>query len=282
MLFKNAMSYKAKINQIAKQRGLEARQIQHCYLIEAFLVKLSLSRFKDNFIIKGGYLIGSVVGLGNRTTIDLDVTVKRFSLTLESISEIIKEIIMIPSEESFKFDLININEIRKKDEYKGFEIKLCAQFEKVKENVSIDITTGDIIIPGEVIHEFDKVFDERKLNLLTYPIETIFAEKVDAILSRGSLSTRPRDYYDVYILFKLDEYKINYTLLTKAIKNTMEHRKSLHKLDEYNKILQNIVDSEFQINQWNKYQKQYNYAKNLSLEDVMKSVKTLLNRVLDI
>ena len=202
MIFKNAMSFKAKIKQIAQEKGLVTQQVQQNYLIEVFLTKLAKSNYRDNFIIKGGYLIGGIIGLDMRATMDLDTTIKGFKLMPERLAEIAQEIVNIPTEESFALKFEAIEAIRETDDYPGYKLKLVADFEKIHELVTIDVTTGDAITPKEIDFNFQKMFSDESIALLSYPIETILAEKIETILSRGIATTRPRDFYDVYILSK--------------------------------------------------------------------------------
>lgn len=220
MIFKNAMSFKAKIKQIAKEKGITTRQVQQNYLIEAFLTKIAKSEYQSSFIVKGGYLIGNIVGLDNRATMDLDTTIKGFELTPEKLTEIAKQLVQIPTEESFSFEFESVEEIRETDDYPGFKLKLIATFEKIKETVTIDVTTGDVITPKEINFNFQKIFSDEKIELLSYPLETILAEKIETILSRGIGTTRPRDFYDVYILSKMKKEEISFVTLLDALKNT--------------------------------------------------------------
>ena len=279
MIFKNAMSFKAKIKQISRDRGITAQQVQQNYLIEAFLSKLAESDYRNSFIIKGGYLIGGMVGLDLRATRDLDTTIKGFELTPGNLERIAKDIVEIPTEESFTFKYEGVEEIREADDYPGYRVKLIATFEQIEEIVTIDVTTGDIITPTEVGFHFNKMFSDGKLELLTYPIETVLAEKLETILSRGIGTTRPRDFYDVFILSKLKADEIDYGVLAQALKNTKEKRKSVFELAEYESIISAINNSEFQRKLWGKYQKEYSYAKDTSFDTVLKEVLNMMHRV---
>lgn len=171
------MSFKAKIKQISKAKGITTQQIQQNYLIEVFLSKLTKSEYKQNFIVKGGYLIGGIVGLDMRATMDLDTTIKGFSLTHERLLEIANDIVKIPTDESFEFTVEGVEDIRETDDYPGLKLKLIASFERIQEVVTIDVTTGDAITPKEVDFNFKKIFDDEKIELLTYPRETILRKK---------------------------------------------------------------------------------------------------------
>lgn len=279
MIFKNAMSFKSKIKQVAKEKNITPQQVQQNYLIEVFLEKLSKSNFKDNFILKGGYLIGGIIGLEQRATMDLDTTIKGFELTSEKLTFIVKEIIKVPTDESFTLAFDNVSEIRETDDYPGFKVKLYADFERIHESVLIDVTTGDAITPREIKFSVKSLFSDNKIALLSYPIETIIAEKVETILSRGIASTRPRDFYDVYTLLKLKGDHIDFAILTTALTNTMVKRKSKFEITDYPVIIKRIKKSQVQQKLWAKYQNQYNYAKNVSFEDVVDSVVVVMDEI---
>lgn len=279
MIFKNAMSFKSKIKQIAKEKKITTQQVQQSYFIEVFLENLVKSPYRDNFILKGGYLIGGIVGLDQRATMDLDTTVKGFELTLEKLTNIAEEIIAIPTDESFTLSFDNVSEIRETDDYPGFKLKLYADFERIHELVSIDVTTGDAITPGEIEFSINRLFNDDKLSLLSYPIETIMAEKVETILARGVASTRPRDFYDVYMISKLRWNEINFTTLANALNNTMTKRESKLQLNDYPAIIEQLKTSQVQQQLWKKYQREYNYAKDLSFNEVVDSVLRIVENI---
>ncbi|MBC1925572.1 nucleotidyl transferase AbiEii/AbiGii toxin family protein [Listeria innocua] len=273
------MSFKAKIRQLATEKGLTTQQVQQSYLLERFLVRLSKSQYQANFIVKGGYLIGRMVGLNSRATMDLDTTIKGFELTAENLAIIIEEILQMQVADSFTFEFIGVAEIREHDDYTGYRVKLLARYEKIQEPLTIDVTTGDVIIPKELEVHFPQLFDEGEISLLAYPLETVLAEKLETIVSRGTANTRPRDFYDVYILQKMKAEYINLGVLKEALAGTMTKRKTHHLLAEFPLILSEIQSSEVQQSQWQKYQQQYVYASDVAFQTVVESVITLLNQL---
>lgn len=249
MIFKNAMSFKAKIKQIAKEKNITTQQVQQNFLIEIFLEKLAKSQYKNNFILKGGYLIGGIVSLDQRATMDLDTTIKGFELTSEKLTSIAKEIIEIPTEESFTLSFDSVSESRETDEYPGFKLKLYADFEKIHELVSIDVTTGDAITPKEIEFSINRLFSGEKLALLSYPLETIMAE-------------------------------MNFTTLAIALNNTMDKRESKFQLKNYSAIIEQIKNSQVQQQLWEKYQRGYNYAKGLPFDEVVNLVLKVVDEII--
>ena len=272
------MSFKAKINQIAKEKGIPAQQVQQNYLIEIFLEKLVRSKYRDNFIIKGGYLIGGMIGLDLRATMDLDTTIVGIELSSENLYSIAEEIVKVQTEESFHLSVLGVENIREKDQYPGLKIKLIANFERIHEEVTIDVTTGDAITPKEIDFKFEKMFSNEEIQVWSYPIENVLAEKLETILSRGIATTRPRDFYDVFILSSVRSNKIDYVILGKALENTKEKRRSTFDLKDHDSILSEIQLSDFQQQLWIKYQNQYPYAKEVSFDSVIHSIAKLISK----
>ncbi|HEL1564570.1 TPA: nucleotidyl transferase AbiEii/AbiGii toxin family protein [Streptococcus suis] len=278
MKFSNANSFKAKIKNIAREKGIPAQQVQQNYLIEKILKLISESRYKDSFIVKGGFLIGQMIGLDKRTTMDLDVTLKGQPLSEENIQTIFKEIVSQPSE-GFQFEVDMLEPIRQDDEYGGFTLKLKATFDTLREVVFIDITTGDRITPREITYQLQSVFSENKLEVWTYNLETVLAEKLETIIRRGAASTRPRDRYDLYTLYHLRKDEIDISLLKTALNNTAKKRESLDVLTNWESQLEEIRSSDYQNQLWSRYQKSFRYASEISFEESIEVVAIILNQL---
>lgn len=275
------MSLKAKIKSIAETKGVTSQQVLQNYLIEAFLTKLAKSKYCKQFIIKGGYLIGGIVGIDLRTTMDVDITIKDFNLSPETIETAVKEIIRVPSNESFSFSFSEVNEIREMDYYPGYRVKLIAEFDNIREVVLIDFTTGDAITPKEINFRIRKVFTDESIELMSYPLETVLAEKLETILSRGIATTRPRDFYDVYLISKLKKKQFNMETLKLAFENTKLKRQSTFNAYEYNLIIKDIQESSIQSELWKKYQRQFRYARGTSFDELMEGIHDLLSEMFD-
>lgn len=278
MKFSNANSFKAKIKNIAREKGIPAQQVQQNYLIEKILKLISESRYKDSFIVKGGFLIGQIIGLDKRTTMDLDVTLKGQPLSEENIQTIFKEIVSQPSE-GFQFEVDMLEPIRQDDEYGGFTLKLKATFDTLREVVFIDITTGDRITPREITYQLQSVFSENKLEVWTYNLETVLAEKLETIIRRGAASTRPRDRYDLYTLYHLRKDEIDIPILKTALNNTAKKRGSLDVLINWESQLEVIRSSDYQNQLWSRYQKSFRYASEISFEESVEVVAIILNQL---
>ncbi|MCO4478799.1 hypothetical protein Si139_01421 [Streptococcus infantarius subsp. infantarius] len=278
MKFSNANSFKAKIKNIAREKGIPAQQVQQNYLIETILKLISESRYKDSFIVKGGFLIGQMIGLDKRTTMDLDVTLKGQPLSEENIQTIFKEIVSQPSE-GFQFEVDMLEPIRQDDEYGGFTLKLKATFDTLREVVFIDITTGDRITPREITYQLQSVFSENKLEVWTYNLETVLAEKLETIIRRGAASTRPRDRYDLFTLYHLRKDEIDIPILKTALNNTAKKRESLDVLTNWESQLEEIRSSDYQNQLWSHYQKSFRYASEISFEESVEVVAIILNQL---
>ena len=278
-MFSNANSFKAKIKNMAKDRGIPAQQLQQNFLIEQVLKLIAKSSYKDSFIVKGGYLIGQLIGLDKRTTMDLDVTLKGTTLSQENLITIFEEILS-DSDDIFSFEVDKLEPIRQDDEYGGFSLKLNATFDTLREVVFIDITTGDKITPREITYSMPSLFKNETIEVWTYNLETVLAEKLETIISRGVASTRPRDRYDLFTLYHIRKDEINFDVLREALANTVEKRGSKEAIDIWESQLNSIETDEYQKQLWTRYQRQFKYAQDISFEKSVQIVKELMTTIM--
>ena len=193
---RNAMSLKAIINNIAKENNVLAQSVLQTYMLERLLERISISKYKNNFILKGGMLISAMLGIDSRTTMDMDTTIKGFKLTEENISKIINEICNISIDDDVSFEVKKIELIREDDDYGGYRVTFEAKYmDAMPVIMKIDIATGDKITYKEIKYSFDLMIEDRKIEIWSYNIETIIAEKFESIIKRGILGTRVRDLY---------------------------------------------------------------------------------------
>lgn len=269
-----AMSLKGRINNYAKSRGIAAQVVLQNYMFERFLDRLSNSGYRDKFVIKGGMLIAAIVGLDTRSTMDLDTTLLNYPLTEKTVEETINEICRIDMKDDVSFQLISIKPIRRDDHYGGFCVRIDAVYDMIVTPLSIDISTGDVITPSAIEYEFSGIFDEKvRIRLWGYNIETVLAEKMETILSRGIFNTRPRDFYDIYILVKTQKYSKR--IFAEALKASAGHRGSLDHISDVSEILQQISASGELRKSWEKYQKKYLYAREIDYDDIMEVLKEM-------
>ena len=272
-----AMSLKARIRNIAKQKNIPAQVILQNYMFERLLVRLSASEYKEKFVLKGGMLVAAIVGLDNRATMDMDTTLKNLPLTPEAIRSALETVCSIAYDDSVSFEIGTISPIREDDIYGGHRVMLNARFDTMITPLSIDVSTGDAITPHAVQYNFSEIFDDEKsYELWAYNIETVLAEKVETILRRGVFNTRPRDFYDTYILSTTQ--KFDKAVFAEALNATAAHRGTTQQIADVTAILHNIEESPELKTMWDRYRKQFAYAADIDYGQIMTVLKTLLGK----
>lgn len=271
----NRDSLKAKASNLSKKTNIPNKYLIQNFMFEALLKRISKSKYKDKFIIKGGFLLSSIFGVNLRSTMDLDTTIKGLPLNRKTITKVINEIISIDLDDNIKLEIENIKDIREEELYSGFEVNLKAEFDGLKTNLMIDITTGDVITYKEVEFKYSTLFDSETINIMTYNYETIIAEKFESIISRNIDNTRMKDYYDLYMFVHLKWNDINKETLRKAIINTSKARGSLDYIDNANKYIELISDDSRLKALWNSYQNNYEYAKDIEFTDTLNAIKKI-------
>jgi hypothetical protein len=272
---KNAMSLKAKIRNIAKRKNITAQVILQNYMFKRLLVRLATSKYKDKFVLKGGMLVAAIVGLDNRATMDLDTTLNNLPLTPDAICNALKQICSIPFDDDVTFEIGTISPIREDDIYGGYRVMLNAKFDTLLTPLSIDVSTGDAITPHAIQYHFSEIFDDEKsYELWAYNIETVMAEKVETILRRGVFNTRPRDFYDAYILTTTQKY--DKTVFMQALSATANNRETVNQIADVPGILQNIEESPELKAMWSKYRKQFAYAQDIDYEQIIMVLRALV------
>lgn len=270
-----AMSLKAKIRNIAKQKNIPAQVILQNYMFERLLVRLSASEYKEKFVLKGGMLVAAIVGLDNRATMDMDTTLKNLPLTPEAIRSALEDICDIPFDDGVVFEVGTISPIREDDIYGGYRVMMNAKFDTLLTPLSIDVSTGDAITPHAIPYQFSEIFDDEKsYELWAYNIETVMAEKVETLLRRGVFNTRPRDFYDAYILATTQ--KFDKAVFADALSATAKHRGTTEQIADVLGILHNIEDSAELKSMWDKYRKQFAYAQDIEYNQILAVLKTLM------
>lgn len=279
MITKNAMQFKAIIKKMAKEKNISPQLVMQNYMLERLLERISLSKYRNNFIFKGGFLISSIVGLSSRATMDLDTTIKGFTLTHEAITDIFKEICNIEIDDDITFEFLNITDIRETDDYPGIRVSLKANYSPISVPLTVDVTTGDAITPKEIKYHHNSVFEDKVIHILAYNLETILAEKIETVLSRSIANTRPRDYYDIYILYSLHKDDVDYSTLRGALNKTTIKRGSTHILNEYEDIVDTIKNDKRLHDIWVKYSKDYDYAKDISFDMTCEAISSILSNI---
>ena len=246
-------------------------------MFEALLKRISVSKYKDKFIIKGGLLLASIFGVDLRSTMDMDTTIKGFSLDKETIEKVINEIINIDIQDNVKMQIIAIKDVRQEDLYSGYNVNIVAEFDGLKTNLLIDITTGDVITYKEIEYSYKTLFDNETINIMTYNYETIIAEKFETIISRNIDNTRMKDYYDLYMFTNVKWNEIDKDVLKQAIQNTSKRRDTNEFINEADSYI-NLISENKKLKQlWENYQNNYDYAKEITFEDTINAIKIINN-----
>lgn len=274
-MIKNRDSLKAKISKLAAKTNISNKYIIQTFMFEALLKRISVSEYKDKFIIKGGLLLSSIFGVNLRSTMDLDTTIKGLPLNMQTIENVINKIISIDLADNIKLKIENIKDIRLEDEYSGFNVNLKAEFDGLKTNLLIDITTGDVITYKEVEFKYYTLFDDEAINIMTYNYETIIAEKFETIIFRNIDNTRMKDYYDLYMFVNLKWNEINKEILRKAIINTSKKRDTENYIEDANSYIEMIQEDDRLKSLWNSYVSNYEYAKDITFEDTINAIKVI-------
>lgn len=277
---KNAMQLKAIIKNIAQEKHVSAQLVMQNFMLERLLERISVSKYHWNFILKGGFLIAAMVGLDTRATMDMDATIKGFPVNEQTVRKMFEEICKIELHDNVAFCFRSIGEIREGDEYTGYRVSLSANYPPMAVPLKLDITTGDKITPKEIEYHFKLLLEDRSISVLAYNLETIMAEKLETILSRGDQNTRPRDYYDIYILTKLQYSNIELNSLKEAMIATADKRGSKAVVRDYCKIMDTVRNSAIMQKQWNNYQKDFEYATDIAFVDVCDTVVKLMDILL--
>lgn len=279
---KNAMSLKGIVKNIAKQKHISAQLVLQNYMLERFLERVSVSKYRENYIVKGGFLIASMVGLDSRATMDMDATIKGYPVTQETVYKMIKEIASIDLQDDIIFVLRHIKEIREGDEYTGYRAALLANYSPLSVPLKLDITTGDTITPKEISYHYKLMMEDRSIRVKAYNLSTILAEKLETVISRGDQNTRPRDYYDIYILSKLQSRNIDLRELQMALDATVKRRGSETIVQSFPSIMEQVKNSETMNQQWLNYQKDFAYAKDVHFSETRDTVLEIMNRLISI
>lgn len=273
MIFKDPRQLKDTIKNKEKELKLPSNTLINYYMMDRFIEHLYHSKYRKNFVIKGGFLISSLIGINMRSTMDIDTTVKGLAIDQNSIEKIIEEILSIELDDNINWHIEKIINIHEIGEYEDFRVTLIANFFNMKVAVKIDITTGDLIIPREIDYSYLPIFSDEEIYLKAYPITSILAEKIESILVRNILNTRARDYYDVYTLLKLNP-TLDMDKLLEAVKAKAKERETLDYFINRNIYIDAIKESEDLRNIWKNYQRKNEYAKNISWEEILASIET--------
>ena len=270
---------KEKAREIERKYKLNHYELLQRFMFERILERISLSKYQENFILKGGLLLSALFGIDNRTTKDMDTTIKGLNISKEQMVNVLNEILSIDLKDGVKFELVDVTDIREDDEYGGNKYHLIAKLENLKINLDIDISTGDEVVPRELEYSYPSLFEDKKILIYTYNIETIISEKIETILRRGQYNSRMKDYYDIHMFLSKFKDNIDSDILKLSIKHTFNKRESFDYLKDYAQILDGIVSYDRIINLWNTYAKKNKYANDIKFEEIINELREFISNL---
>ena len=278
-MIRTATQLKAKIRNLSGGDNDRARMLIRNFVMERFLERVSLSSYRNNFILKGGMLVAAVVGLETRATMDIDTTVKSLTLTMENARRVVEDVIRTDVPDGVSFTITKVSDIMEGHDYPGIRFILEASLDKMKQAIKVDISTGDIITPGAVEYSYKLMFEDRSISIWTYNLETLLGEKLETIMVRETANTRMRDFYDIHIL--MSQKTVDYKLLKSAFLATSEKRATTALVSRFDAILEEVRTDKTMESLWEKYRKENFFVGDLTWEDVSQSVKKLKEATFD-
>ena len=276
-MIRTATQLKAKVKNLSGGNSSKAQMLIRNYFMERFLERIAQSEYRDHFILKGGMLAASLVGLNTRATMDIDASVKAVSLSKEDAMQMIERIIAVDIPDETRFQISKVSDIMEDHDYPGLRFFLNAQLEKLQQTIKIDISTGDAITPRAVEYSFPLMFEDRTIAIWSYNLETLLGEKLETIMARGTANTRMRDFYDLHMLSIQQKY--DREILKKAFLATSQKRNTIHQLPDMHDIVQRVATDKEMKNRWENYRKDSFYVGLLSWETVMDSIMHLADIV---
>ena len=277
MIHYNELFEKSK--ELARESGLTQLELYQRFMFERILERISVSKYNENFILKGGLLLSAMFGINSRSTRDMDISIKGIDVSKEKMVQVLNEILSLDIGDGISFEMVNVTDIRADDEYGGNKYHLVGKLENLKVALEIDISTGDKITPKELNFEYISIFEDKKIYIDTYNIETILAEKIETILRRGKYNARMKDYYDIYFyLVKLKD-EINLEAFKQALNNTLTKRESLDYYKDYRQILDSLTNDKRINKYWSTYKKKTKYAQNIEFKEIIKVLEEFLDTI---
>ena len=268
-----------KSKELAKESGLTQLELYQRFMFERILERISVSNYNENFILKGGLLLSAMLGINSRSTRDMDISIKGIDVSKEKMVQVLNEILSLDIGDGVKFEMVNITDIRADDEYGGNKYHLVGKLENLKIALEIDISTSDEITPKELNYEYISIFEDKKIYIDTYNIETILAEKIETILRRGKYNARMKDYYDVYFFLTKLKDEIDLETFKQALNNTLTKRESFDYYKDYRQILNGLTNDERINNYWSTYKKKTKYAHNIKFKEIVRILDEFLDNI---
>ena len=276
-MIKSATALKANVKNIANNNSKMAQAYIRLFFMERFLERVSKSRYKEQFILKGGMLVSSMIGMSLRTTMDIDTSIEALPLSMDKMQEIIDEIINISIEDNVTFEIASIETIMDEFDYPGIRIHMLGHLDKINQPIKIDISTDDVITPKAVEYSYPLMFEKREIALFTYNAETLLAEKMQTILSRGITNTRMRDFYDLYELIQIIDF--SWDVYKNAFDKTCEKRKTIYEKEEAMRIMKEVASDSDMENRWGQFRKKNDFVGDIMYKQFMDVLMETTNKL---
>lgn len=277
-MIKTAIQLKAKVRNLSGNDSQKAQTLIRNFIMERFLERIASSKYRNNFILKGGMLVAAVVGLDTRATMDIDTSIKSLTFTKENAVKVVEDIIAVYIPDGINFAITKVTDIMEEHDYPGIRFVLEARMDRMKQAIKVDISTGDVITPGAVKYSYKLMFEDRSIFLWTYNLETLLAEKLETIMVRGNTNTRMRDFYDIYMI--MEKEAIDNDILKSAFIATSTKRNSINQMQDFKNILHIVETDEEMQKLWENYRSNSFFVNELAWKDVMASIKLLAEKVL--
>lgn len=265
--------------EIENKYDLNYYEILQRYMFERVLERISVSKYQDNFILKGGLLLSAMFGIDNRMTKDMDATITGIDVSKVKMLKVLNEILSLNLKDGVKFDVVDITDIREDDEYGGNKYHIVGKLQSLKVNLEIDISTGDKVTPKELKYKYPLIFEDRTIMISSYNIETILAEKIETVLRRGVFNSRMKDFYDIYYFLTKLRKEIDINILKEAVDNTFTKRDSFEYLNDYQQIIDSIIGNERLERLWNIYSNKYKYANGIDINEILNLLKDIIKEL---
>lgn len=269
----SARQLKDKIRNLASEKEIDPQVLLRIYMMERLLERVSVSEYREKLILKGGMLVSSLVGTAMRSTMDTDMTIRGVTVSTDAVRNMVEEIISVPFPDGVRFSIKSVSTIMDEAEYPGIRVSMTAFMDGVRVPLKLDFSTGDVITPRAVEYPYKLMFEDRAVNLLSYNLETVIAEKLETIIARTTANTRMRDFYDIYILSALYRKRINSNLLADALGATSRRRGSLGLMANAEKVLSDLYENKDMLALWENYKSKFQYAADISWSKVLRSVR---------
>lgn len=270
----NKAQLTALCHKISKSTGLTFNSVMTYYFLETILKKLADSSYKDKFVFKGGFLLSNIVGLQSRATVDMDFLIRNYTLSKENIIIALEECLI--SDDFISYEIMDIEDIKEEDQYGGLRVKIMCKLDNIRQQVPLDIATGDVITPYPISYEYISSFDENKIEINAYNLETMIAEKLETLYRRDLLNSRSKDFYDLYILYKLKSNELDKITLKKACESTFKYRKTEFDILKISETLFRLEKDTAMKERWNVYTKKNSYAEGIGYEDLISTIRLII------